>query len=220
MKTKRITDDFKNEYRVHQPSLKKTLHRISQDFVRFGYFYWSKSKFPATKNLDVVIARLAAEYSVIPCRELRRRARKRGEETGHILFWGDDLYLFSSSIDGRFGSQEKWFDVRTNPVPIMCYTVGLKHGKPWVQMSLERYLGLRKKFRIITLKDYDYVQREYDKISPFSYQGIVEQKLRIRRMVNPRRKAATLPRIEHRMNSSMVKSEKQKVRHTSSVTRR
>ena len=206
MKAKRITDEFKNEYRVHQPSLRRSLHRISQDFIRFGYFYWSKSKFPANKNLDRVVARLASEYSVIPCREKRRLQRNRGGETGHILFWDDDLYLFSSSIEGNFGEQETYSDVRVRPVPIMCYTIGIKHGQPWIQMSMERYLGLRKKFAAIALKDYDYVQREYDKISPFTYKGIVEQELKIRRMVNKRRKAATLPRIEHRMKERKTES--------------
>ena len=108
MKTRLITDDFKNEYRVHQPSLKRALHRISQDFVRFGYFYWSKSSFPPEKNLDAVVARLAAEYNVIPCRETRRRLRGKGKETGHILYWDGDLYLFSSSDDGKFGEQETY----------------------------------------------------------------------------------------------------------------
>ena len=210
MKANLITDDFKNEYRVHQPSLKRALHRISQDFVRFGYFYWSKSTFPPEKNLDEVVARLAAEYNVIPCRETRRRLRKRGKETGHILYWDNDLYLFSCRNDGKFGEQETYYDVRVKPVPVMCYTIGLKHGKPWIQMSLERYLGLRQKFKSIAFQDYDYVQQEYNRISPFTYRGIVEQELKIKRMVNQRRRAATLTLVEHQMNNQ--KSGRQNVR--------
>ncbi len=197
-----IVDNFNNEYRVYQPSLGKALHRISQDIVRFGYFYWSKSKFPSDKDPNPVISKLAVSYGVVPCRTKRQRMKKRGLETAHIVFWDNYLFVFSNSCEGTFAANETFYDVRSKPIPVMCYTVGFKHGKPWIQMSLERYLGLRKKFRVIALKEYSYVQGEYDKISPFTYRGIIEQELKIRRRLNSSRKAAGLPRVVHQMKSS------------------
>jgi hypothetical protein len=182
--------------RYEANSLGEMLRKIAIDYVRYGYCRYLLAEMPRTKDVNVIDLKLLKTYGITYCRTRRARRRAKGEAVVAYVRFGHRFILLAT--DGLHAEVEKqnFKDCRTHPIQLSGYTVGVQGKKPNVQISLKRYRAIRKLLARIALHNEKKLIDFFNRLSPFSFPGILRQKYRLLKMVNTKRKKAGLSVIE------------------------
>lgn len=176
-------------------TLGKFLSKIMQ-YMRYGYVRYAVRKIPLTKNVNRVDKKIITAYSVTFHRTSRANRRKKGLANVAYIRFNHTFILLAT-----YGTHEAFDRIisrnfYTTPLHFRGYSLGLKQGKPHLIITPTRYKAIRKELQNIALHNQSKVTAYFQRISPFRFAGINQQKWTLLVEVNKRRKVAGLARIE------------------------
>lgn len=178
------------KYEAH--SLGEMLRKVAIDYVRYGYYRYLLAEMPREKDAKVIDHKLLTLYKITYCRTRRARQRAKGEAVVAYVRFGHRFILLATEGDHTEIEKQNFKDCRVQPIHLSGYTIGVKNTKPCVQLSQKRYRALRKLLSRIALHNKTKLTDFFNRISPFSFPGILRQKYKLLKMVNTKRKKAGL----------------------------
>ena len=165
-------------------------------YMRYGYVRYAVRKIPLTKNVNQVDKKIITAYSVTFHRTIRANRRKKGlANVVYIRFYHTFILLATSGTHEAFDKIVSR-NFHTTPLHFRAYSLGIKQGKPHLIITPKRYKAIRKELQNIALHNQSKVTAYFQRISPFRFAGINQQKWKLFVEVNKRRKIAGLARIE------------------------
>ncbi len=179
-------------------NLGQFLFRLAVYYLAHGYYFYVLQELPEGGDYEEIDRRIATKYQVTGSRMARLRVRASGESAIRYLRWRRYALILACEGDRkhRFFLTEQWQDIRVNPLVVSRYSVGVAGGKPTVRLRAERFEVVAQQMERIALHRLAKVQSYFDRITPFGFKGLQEQKRQIARLVNKRRRRAGLPSIE------------------------
>jgi hypothetical protein len=178
---------------IHEAhSFVEMLRKVAIDYVRYEYYFYVLGEIPKKKDPKVFDEQIIKTYQITRCRMTRKRRRDKGEAVVAYVRFGYRFVLLATKGDHPEVSKWAFKDCRNTPIQLSGYTVGVRQGKPNIQMSLKRYRALRKLLTNIALHNDQKLADLFSRISPFSFPGILRQKQKLLKMVNQKRKKAGL----------------------------
>ena len=165
-------------------------------YMRYGYLRYAVRTIPEGKEFTKVDENIQRDFSVSRNRMERMRRRKKG--LANVVFVRFNHTVIRLATDGTHELFDKIdaLDFRQNPLHFSGYSIGIKGHKPYIQITGRRFKAIRKQGQGIALHNHrkvtDYVQR----ISPFSFSGVADQRWKLVKEINRRRKKAGVPRIQ------------------------
>lgn len=165
-------------------------------YMRYGYLRYAVREIPATKDLYQVDRKILVAYSVTFHRTTRaNRRKKRLANVVYIRFNHTFILLASHGTHEAF-ERIVSRNFHTTPLHFRGYSLGIKQGKPHLIIAPTRYQAIRSELQNIALHNQSKVTAYFQRISPFRFAGINQQKWTLFLEVNKRRKVAGLARIE------------------------
>lgn len=174
----------------------KTFLSKAMLYMRFCYVRYAVRKIPLTKNVNLVDKKIITTYGVTFHRTTRANRRKKGlANVVYIRFHQTFILLATSGTHEAFDRiiSRNFY---TTPLHFRGYSLGLKQGKPHLIITPKRYKAIRKELQNIALHNQSKVTAYFQRISPFRFAGINQQKWKLFLEVNQRRKVAGLAQIE------------------------
>ena len=165
-------------------------------YMRYGYLRYAVRTIPEGKEFTTVDENIQRDFSISRDRMERMRRRKKG--LANVVFVRFNYTVIRLATDGTHELFDKIdaLDFRQNPLQFSGYSIGIKGHKPYIKITARRFKAIRKQVQGIALHNHrkvtDYVQR----ISPFSFSGVADQRWKLLKEINRRRKKAGLPRIQ------------------------
>ncbi|MDJ0591895.1 MAG: hypothetical protein QNJ72_18190 [Pleurocapsa sp. MO_226.B13] len=165
-------------------------------YMRYGYVHYAVREIPATKDIVEVDQKILAAYSITFHRTTRAIRRKKGlANVMYIRFQYTFILLATYGIHEAFDNIVS-FDFHATPLHFRGYSLGIKQGKPRLIIAPTRYRAIRSQLQEIALHNQSKVTAYFQRISPFRFAGINQQKWKLFLEVNRRRKQAGSVRIE------------------------
>jgi hypothetical protein len=180
-------------YVVH--SLGQLLFKISVIYLRSGYVYYTTGQIPDHKSPEAVDQKLVTKYQVTSCRMTRLRQRRKKISSVVYLRLNHRFIILATEGGHNFFESEQPYDCRQRPILISGYTVGISGGKPCVRIAPKRWEVICREAQKMALHNPAKVTNFMQRISPLTYKGINEQRLKLLRSINTRRRSAGLPKI-------------------------
>jgi hypothetical protein len=181
------------KYEAH--SLGELLRKVAIDYVRYGYYRYLVIEIPRKKDPKLIDEKILKAYGITYHCTKRARLKRKGQAVTVYVRFGHRFVLLATEGTNTELEKRDFFDCRVKPISLSGYTVGVKGGKPNVQMSLKRYRGLRKLLNQTALHNEGKLRDFFGRISPFKFPGILRQQQKLLHMVNAKRKKAGLTRI-------------------------
>jgi hypothetical protein len=181
------------KYEAH--SLGELLRKVAIDYVRYGYYRYLVIEIPRKKDPKLIDEKILKNYDITYHCTKRARLKLKGQAVTVYVRFGHRFVLLATEGTNTELEKRNFFDCRVKPISLSGYTVGVKGGKPNVQMSLKRYRGLRKLLSQTALHNEGKLRDFFGRISPFKFPGILRQQQKLLHMVNAKRKKAGLTRI-------------------------
>lgn len=165
-------------------------------YMRYGYVRYAVREIPLTKDVNRVDNNIITTYRVTFHRTTRANRRKKG--------WANVVYIrfnYTFILLATHGTHEAFDRIisrnfHTTPLHFRGYSLGIRQGKPHLIITPTRYKAIRKELQNIALHNQSKVTAYFQRISPFRFAGINQQKWKLFLEVNKRRKKAGLARIE------------------------
>lgn len=165
-------------------------------YMRYGYVRYYVREIPGHKDVSKVDRKLLLTYDVTNNRMLRAKRKKEGiRNVVYIRFNQTFILLANDGVLPAF-DRLKFLSFLDSPLYFSHYSIGIKQGKPYIQIEPLRYKRLKKVADKIALHQHERVEKFLLKISPFSFKGVNEQRWKLYKLVNLKRKKAGLTRIK------------------------
>ncbi|MBE9082847.1 hypothetical protein IQ278_12055 [Tolypothrix sp. LEGE 11397] len=184
-------------------SFGELVRKVAIDYVRYGYYRYLVIEIPKAKDPKLIDEKILSTYRITYHRTTRARLKAQGEAIVVMVRYGHRFVLLATEGTHTELEKRQCLDCRVTPIHLSGYTVGVKHGKPHVQMSLKRYRGIKKLLIQTALHNENKLRDFFGRISPFKFPGILRQQRKLLNEVNQRRKRAGLTRIN--LNHSQKK---------------
>jgi hypothetical protein len=175
-------------------TLPKYLTRCSQ-YVRHGYLFYTVGEVPSGKDPDCVDAKLLDRYQISRCRMTRTLRKRVGEGNVVYLRLGDRFILMASEGEHHFFQDERPNDCRERPIIISGYSIGVRGGKPSVELAPDRFRVIAHKAFAIALHNPAKVTAFFAGLSYLKFNGVIRQQKKLLDSVNDKRRSAGLPLI-------------------------
>jgi DNA-binding Lrp family transcriptional regulator len=182
------------KYEAH--SLGEMLRKVAIDYVRYGYYRYLIAEIPRKKDPKLVDDTIIKTYGVTYNYRSRALRKEAGGAVVVYVRFGHRFILLATEGSHPEVEKREFLDCRVKPIQLSGYTVGVKGGKPNVQMSLKRYRALKKLLSQIALHNEKKLNDFFRRLSPFKFPGILRQQKKLLKMVNAKRKKAGLLKIE------------------------
>lgn len=178
--------------------------RATKDYFSHGYFYYfftTPKKDFDKKKLRRTEVKLYKTYQVTSCRTKRHRRKKKGLANCVVLRYKQKFLILATEGEHENLEKQHFSDIRTKPLQFACHEMFIwrtrKGGLPdaSVRITKARMKAIRKILQRIELHKEDKVRAFYQKLSPYTFDGINEQKFKLLKNTNRRRKKAGLSRI-------------------------
>ncbi|MGB5637447.1 MAG: hypothetical protein WBM44_10370 [Waterburya sp.] len=140
--------------------------------------------------------KLVLLYDVTFNRAIRKSRKEKGIRNVIYIRYENQFVLLATKGTNPQFDRLNYSCFEDEPFLFMHYTVGTKQQKPNVQLSHRFYSILRKKAVRIALDDYLKVKDFLREVSPYSYRGITEQRWKLYKLINIKRKKSGLTRIK------------------------
>ena len=164
-------------------------------YARYGYRRYVVRQIPEGKDLSAVDLKILRAYEVTFSRWRRGERKKQGLANVMYLRFGNTFVLLAT--DGKHEAFDKLDSLHLNerPITFSGYSVGIRNHKPCISMPERRYKAVKKKTTEITLHNHSKVTRWLRSISPMKFRGVNNQRWKLFKQVNKKRKAAGLKPI-------------------------
>ena len=188
-------DAIKTYPKYVAPTLGKFLHKVYL-YMRYGYLHYTVIEIPQGKNLVEIDRKIIDCYDVTFCRVSRQRRREKGES--NVIYLRYDRLFILMATEGNHGKFGDIYHLNFTSAPyhFRGYSIGIKRGKPHLQISPRRFKVITGQVEAIALHNKAKVVAYFRRISPFQFEGVTTQKWELMKAVNHRRKAAGLPRLK------------------------
>lgn len=166
-------------------------------YMRFGYVRYALRIIPAGKDSNAIASKLILHYDISYNRDIRKQRRKQGRANMVLLCFNQSVLLLAEE-KGEHPEFDKIDSLNFSEQPLQFsgYSIGIKQRKPYIQMTNRRYRAIKKQLTWMALYECDRVTRYVKEISPFSFQGVSDQRWKLINEVNRKRKRAGLPLIK------------------------
>ncbi len=165
-------------------------------YLRYGYFFYSVIEIPEGRDLEKIDQKIVKTYEVSFCRVKRKRRREKGLSNAIYIRFDHIFILMATEGEHGYFGEIPFRDFRDEPLHFSGYSIGIKNGKPNVIISPKRFKAIRKQVSAIALHNETKLTSYFQRISPFKFAGISQQRWKLFREVNKRRKVAGLPQLE------------------------
>jgi hypothetical protein len=165
-------------------------------YQRYRYKYYYSRTIPEHKSARTIDRKLVLLYDVTFNRAIRKKRKEKGIRNVIYIRYKNLFILLATEGNHSQFDRLHYDSFSDTPFKFMHYTIGTKQQKTNVQLSHKFYSILRKKAVKIALDDYTKVERFLREISPYSYRGINEQRWKLYRIINQKRKKSNLIRIK------------------------
>jgi hypothetical protein len=182
-------------YAYNVPNLGSLLFKLSH-YLRYGYVRYAQRHIPEGKDLQKVDTKLLDVYRVTDHHTTRARRKNKGLANVVYLRFQYTFLLLATEGDHETFNTIYSLDIRTNPLYIHHYSVGIKQNRPHIIIAPQHFKKLRHHAMAIALHRYPKVAHFLTALSPFSFAGINNQRWKLYCEVNKKRKKAGLPRIK------------------------
>ena len=164
--------------------------------MRYGYLHYTVIEIPEGKDLEKIDRKIIDCYEVTFCRTTRQRRREKGQS--NVIYIRYDRLFILMATDGNHGKfgEIPHYNFTSSPFHFRGYSLGIKEGKPHLQISPRRFKVIKGQVDKIALHNKTKVVAYFRRISPFRFEGITTQKWKLMKAVNKRRKVAGLPRLK------------------------
>ena len=165
-------------------------------YMRYGYLRYALRTIPEGKELTNVDEHIQRDFSISCDRMARMRRRQKG--LANVVFVRFNHTVIRLATDGTHELFDKIdaLDFRQNPLHFSGYSIGIKGHKPYIQITGRRFKAIRKQAHSMALHNHQKVTDYFKRISPYSFKGVADQRWKLFKEVNRRRKKAGLPRIQ------------------------
>lgn len=178
--------------------------RATRDYFSHGYFYYyfvSTKKNLDEKRLRKAEIKLYKTYQVTFCRTRRHRRKKKGLANCVVLRYKQKFLILATEGEHENLERHHFSDIRTTPLRFAGHemfiwrtrTGGLPDAS--VRMIKSRLKAIRGILQRIELHNESKVRAFYQRISPYPFDGINEQKFKLLKNTNRRRGKAGLTKI-------------------------
>ncbi len=185
----------KAKYEVH--TLGQFLAKVAF-YLRYGYFRYAVREIPAGKDLAKIDKKILENYQVTYRRIVRARRKKRGLANVVYIRFGQTFILMATSGEHTAFERIAARDFREVPFHFSGYSIGVKNKKPHIMIEPKRFQRIHRRALKIALHNPGRVTAYLHNMSPFRFAGVNDQRWKLFREVNKRRKIAQLPRIKVR----------------------
>lgn len=165
-------------------------------YLRYGYIYYYSRTIPTHKDAAKIDTKLVLLYDVTYNRRLRAARKKKGIRNIIYLRYQSQFILLATEGTHKQFDRLKFCDFRTQSFHFYYYSIMVKNEKPSIRIQQKIYIQRRKKARIIAHHQHEKVEGFLKEISPYSFKGINEQRWKLYKLVNQKRKTAGLKRIK------------------------
>ena len=161
-------------------------------YARYGYIRYVVRQIPEGKDLNAVDLKILRSYEVTFSRWRRGQRKSQGLANVMYLRFGYTFILLAT--EGKHEAFDKLdsLHLKYHPFIFSGYMVTIKNHKPYVQMPKRRYIAVKRKTLEIALHNHGKVTRWLRSISPMKFRGVNDQRWKLCKEVNRRRKAAGL----------------------------
>ena len=165
-------------------------------YMRYGYVHYYVREIPGHKDLSEVDRKLLLAYDVTNNRMLRAKRKREGIKNVIYIRFGQTFILLATEGKQPAFDRLKFLSFPDSPLYFSRYSIGIKQQRPYIQVEPLRYKRLKKVADKIALHQHEQVEKFLVKISPFSFKGINEQRWKLYKLINLKRKKAGLTRIK------------------------
>ncbi len=165
-------------------------------YMRYGYVHYYIREIPGHKDLSEVDRKLLLTYDVTNNRMLRAKRKREGIRNLVYIRFGQTFILLATEGKSPAFDRLKFLNFTDSPLYFSHYSIGIKQNKPYIQIEPLRYKQLKKVAEKIALHQHDKVEKFLLKVSPFSFKGVSDQRWKLYKLVNLKRKKAGLARIK------------------------
>jgi hypothetical protein len=165
-------------------------------YLRYGYHYYYARTIPSHKTAADIDRKLVLLYDVTFNRNTRAARKKKGVR--NIIYFRYQQQFILLSSDGVHPAFDRlsYVSFQETPFRFYGYSVMVKGDTPSIKIEAKRYQMLRKKAALIALYRYERVEEFLLGVSPFSFRGVNQQRWKLYQLINQKRKAAGLKRIQ------------------------
>ena len=168
-------------------------------YLRYEYFFYSVIEIPEGRDLEKIDQKIIKTYQVSFCRVKRKRRKEKGLSNVIYIRFGHTFILMANEGEHGYFGEIPFRDFRDEPFHFSGYSIGIKNGKANVIISPKRFKAIKKQVSGIALHNETKVTSYFQRISPFRFSGVNQQRWKLFREVNKRRKVAGIPQIEWEM---------------------
>lgn len=164
-------------------------------YLRYGYVRYAVRTIPEGKQLPEIDAKLLNYYDVTYRHHVRTQRKKKGlANVIYIRFERTFILMATEGIHPAFDAIVS-HTFHDTPLYFSGYAIGLRATKAHVIIEPKRFKRLRAVSNKIALHPQDRVTTYLRTLSPFRFRGVNEQRWKLFRAVNKKRKKAGLSRI-------------------------
>lgn len=165
-------------------------------YVRYGYTRYAIRQIPEGKDLIATDFKIVRAYEITFSRPKRSKRKKQGLANVMYLRYKNTFILLATEGEHETFNNIDSIDLKQHPIIFSGYTVFIKNHKPCVQISKRRFKVVKKITIEMTLHNHGKVTRWLRSITPFNrFKGINQQRWKLYKQVNKKRKAAGLTKI-------------------------
>lgn len=178
------------------------LMRLTRDYFSREYFYYYEVQIPEKKDEALIEEKLKQVYEITHHYEIRRRRKLKGEANCNVVIYNKKAIIVATEGIHAEVEAREFKDIRKTPLEISGYEIFIsgyiKGGIPkaTVRITPARYQKISKQVNQIGLHNKQKLIDYFNRLSPYSFSAINQQKFTLLRKVNKRRSKAGLPRIE------------------------
>ncbi|MEM7756917.1 MAG: hypothetical protein AAF298_02120 [Cyanobacteria bacterium P01_A01_bin.40] len=164
-------------------------------YIRYGYVRYALRIIPEHKDPSIIAKKLLLHYDCTYNRDIRKQRLRQGKANVVLLCFGHQFLLLATNGEHPEFEKIDSLTFNENPLQFSGYSIGVKQGKPYIQMTSRRFRGIKKTLSWMAVHDHNRVTRYMKEISPFSFKGVSDQRWKLIKLVNQKRKKAGLSRI-------------------------
>jgi hypothetical protein len=180
--------------RVHSPG--DFLRRIAFDYVAHGYVRYVVRTVPVDKSLSAIDRKMITTYQVTTSRMKRLRDRQQGLAAVQYLRFENTWILLATPGRHPEFAKLKSRDIRTTPLHIGWYSIGIVGGKPSVAVRHKLWQTVERAMYQLTYQNTGTLTSALVALPYYQFPGVIQQKQQLLAALNQKRRAAGLPVLD------------------------
>lgn len=162
-------------------------------YVRHGYTSYAMRQIPEGKDIESVDSKIFLAYNCTYNSNLKKKRRKEGKANVTYLRHEQTILLLATpGVHEEFYKSADVKSIYENPIYYSGYSIGIQQGKPCIKIAPKRFKKISDRLHQIALHDKRKVVGYFQQISPFTFKGVADQRWKLFRQIQKRRRTAGL----------------------------